>query len=58
MVGVVVKVGDGTVGVKVGTSVNVNVIDAGIDVSVRCTPRNLSTLMEQAESTNIIIKRG
>ena len=48
MVGVEVKVGEGTVGVEVGASVGVFV--AGGTGSVGCLPKISSAVMEQAES--------
>jgi hypothetical protein len=56
MVGVRVKVGVGAVGVKVGISVGV-FVTVGVAVEVGGTPKNCSTVMEQAESSMAKIRR-
>ena len=55
-VGVEVKVGVGTVGVKVGAFVGV-FVNVGAGVEVGGTPKNCPTVMEQAESNTAKIRR-
>ena len=55
-VGVVVKVGVGTVGVKVGISVGV-FVKVGVGVEVGGAPKNWPTVMEHAESNTAKISR-
>jgi hypothetical protein len=56
-VGVTVKVGVGTVGVKVDASVGVFVKNVEAAVAVTCIPKNSLTVMEQAESSTATISR-
>ena len=56
MVGVVVKVGVGTVGVIVGISVGV-FVNVGAAVEVGGTPKNWPIVMEQAESNMAKMRR-
>jgi hypothetical protein len=56
MVGVTVKVGEGTVGVNVETIVGVFVKNVGTTVTVGCIPNKLLTVIEQAESNTAKIR--
>lgn len=57
MVGVTVKVGEGTVGVSVGTSVAVFVKKVGTTVTVGGIPKNSLTDIEQAEINAATIRK-